>query len=118
MGCRNESKRWYCFLNPRNTMNLSFLSKLKLKNHFEYGEHLRPIRDWMIMLACFGVLFILTALWNVYVFYRAVQGEAVGGEAVVPTVTTDEIISAQETFMKRKIEEEKYQGEYHFVDPS
>jgi hypothetical protein len=99
-------------------MNLKLFSHLKLKDHLEYGEHLRPIRDWLIILGVSSVLFFASLAWNGFVFYRAVQGEAVGGEATAQIITVDEIKSAQETFIKRSIEEAKYEGEYHFVDPS
>ncbi len=99
-------------------MNLNSLSKINLRDRFEYGEHLRPLRDWMIMLSVAGVLLIASAAWNAWTFYRAWTGESVGADAIAPGVMTNEIEAAKKVFEMRALEESRYEGEYHFVDPS
>ncbi len=98
-------------------MKLTSLSGLDM-NRLEYGEHLRPFRDWMIMLAVFAALLLMSALWSAWVFYRAWTGESVGAETPAAPVKTDEIEAVKRVFEIRAIEESRYGGEYHFVDPA
>ncbi len=90
----------------------------KFEGHLSYGEHLRPIRDWMVLCALFAIGFLVSSAWNAWIFYRVVQGESVGTPTTLPVVETSEIEAAQQAFLKRAVEQSKYEGEYHFVDPS
>ncbi len=87
--------------------------------HVEYGEDIRPTRDWLLLLSCAGILLLVSVLFNVWTFARVVNGEIVGGvTTTAPQVDTNAIDAVQKVFEDRTSEELNYKGAYHFVDPS
>ena len=87
--------------------------------HAEYGEDIRPVRDWLILLCGVAVLLIASVLWNVWAYTRVVNGEMIGSAtAPAPIVDTNAIDAVQNVFQSRAAEEVNYKGAYHFVDPS
>jgi hypothetical protein len=97
---------------------LNFLTHLK--KMFIYGERLQPTRDWLILLACTGVLLVLGVGWNIFIFYQLENGKTIGTATspVVQQGTGDAVTQVQTLFQQRATEETNYQQNYHFVDPS
>jgi len=85
----------------------------------EYGETIRPVRDWLVLLGCAAVLVAASVVWNVWVYLDAVNGETSGAQNVsAPAPDTGAIDAAQDVFAARAAEEAKYESTYRFVDPS
>jgi hypothetical protein len=91
----------------------------KVLSHVEYGEDLRPVRDWLTLLAVTAILFVISVLWNGWLYVRISSGEGLGNSsAPSTTVDTNALDAAQAVFDKRATEAANYRGAYHFVDPS
>lgn len=84
----------------------------------EYGEVLRPARDWFVLLSIAAVLILISAAWNVWVFVQAGRGEPVGAQVEAPGGSANAIERAQALFEARRLEDARYRSEYQFVDPS
>ncbi|KND51179.1 MAG: hypothetical protein ABA06_02605 [Parcubacteria bacterium C7867-001] len=100
-------------------MTLPFLSKLKLSS-FSYGEYIHPLRDWFVLLIVSAVLLVASVGWNVWLFYRVLNGESLGSAtaSTTPLFDTASLSAAQTVFDARAVEEERYKKEYRFIDPS
>jgi hypothetical protein len=87
------------------------LSKLK------YGQRIRPVRDWLVLLAAFGLLLLCSLGWNLWEFSQATQGNKIGSESVQPPVQI-KLDQVKSLFNERATEQTRYIQEYKFVDPS
>jgi hypothetical protein len=96
-------------------LDLKNLSKLKIPG---YGERLRPNRDWLILFSLSCVLLAAGVVWHMSLFSKVTKGEGLEGGSVEETGRTPELDAVGRQFEARKAEEEKYLGEYRFVDPS
>ncbi|MFZ1987881.1 MAG: hypothetical protein WAV21_02520 [Minisyncoccia bacterium] len=84
-----------------------------------YGDRIQPVRDWVVLLGVGLVLFLGSIAWNLWLFVRVSSGEEIGTPSSAASgVNTDILQQAQEVFQARKVEEENYKNNYHFVDPS
>lgn len=93
----------------------------KIKSYISYGPHLRPVRDWFMLLGVGAVLLIGILFYNVWVFNQLASGNTLGTQIVsTPSVFNRSSLDAiQKVFADRASEETKYlNGTYHFVDPS
>jgi hypothetical protein len=87
--------------------------------HVEYGEDIRPVRDWLSILGGIALLFFFSMLWNVWMYVRISNGEVIGSTTTTqPGVDASAITAAESVFQKRATEETNYKTVYHFVDPS
>ncbi len=93
---------------------------LKTLSSISYGATVRPQRDWFVLISVGLVLFIASAGWNAWLFYRVFNGEVLTTDSGAPaaSVTNDTLSKAEAIFSKRSAEESRYRKEYHFVDPS
>jgi hypothetical protein len=99
-------------------MNHSLTDLLK-KVHIEYGEDIRPVRDWLALLGLLAVLLLASVAWNVWTYYDVASGGTFGGtNTTAPAINTDSFSAAQAVFGARATEEGNYRSVYHFVDPS
>ncbi len=100
----------------KNLLSLNSLKKL-----FSYGERIRPVRDWFVLLGIAAILFVLGVLWEIALFYQLQTQKQVATPTVTQAQADDiqtEITQVQALFQKRAAEEHNYQQLYHFVDPS
>ena len=97
------------------SFKLDSLSKL-----FTYGDRVHPTRDWLVLLGSAVVLFLLSVVWNVFLFSQIENGKPIGAVPTKPS-TPDvgaSVTDVQQIFQQRATEENHYQSDYHFVDPS
>lgn len=85
----------------------------------QYGETLRPARDWFVLLTISFFLILASAAWNAWVFLEVRDRD----RALVDTNqsggnTEDTVRSIETLFMEREAEAARYRSEYEFVDPS
>ncbi len=90
----------------------------KAMHAVRYGEDLRPVRDWLVLLALAGTIFVGSVLVNVWTFVRVIEGKPVGLDAAESSKDADAIQAAKKLFEERRAEEGRYKSEYQFVDPS
>ena len=98
-------------------MNLKQLA-LKVPK-ISYGDRIRPVRDWLAILAASAVLLIASIAWNAWFYYGVSLGEV--GEAAAPTTSApslDALPEARAVLETRAVEAERYRSFYEFVDPS
>ena len=86
-----------------------------------YGDHLRPVRDWVVLLMSAGVCIVASLVWNLWLFNRVVSGEVLGDAPKAGEAIVDETLTS--TLSKVLIDREAARVEYedgtkHFVDPS
>lgn len=99
-------------------MNLNFQALKKGAGQVGYGKQLRPMRDWLFLVALFIVLFLGSIAFNVWQLSKVTAGEALSGEVTAkapPSLTLD---SLQTLFEDRREEQARYISEYRFIDPS
>lgn len=101
-------------------MNVPHTDFSGIAKRFSYGDRLKPFRDWFVMLGIASVLVVGSVVWNVVIFFRAVDGEAIGTAEVRQREIFDEeaVGRVESAFTKRAEEEARYRGTYQFVDPS
>jgi hypothetical protein len=88
-----------------------------ISKRLHYGAHLRPVRDWFVLLIIF-VLFLLVSLaWNLWLFSQVTQGQQIGTASSTPD-TQIPLDSVTTLFDSRAQERAHYQHDYRFVDPS
>lgn len=100
-------------------MKLPDLSKqLAFFARFKYGKHVKPGRDWLILLLVTIMLLVLSGAWNAWMFFYGTHVAPVesAGEAA-PVLSTEKLEAAEALFERRAEEEGRYRNEYHFVDP-
>ena len=100
-------------------LNLSSLINT-LKKIFAYGDRMRPMRDWFILLSVTSVLLIAGVVWNIFLFnhFQNVQTTTTSVKVTAQQGIGDSITKVQALFQQRAAEEVNYQQNYHFVDPS
>lgn len=86
-------------------------SKLK------YGQRIRPVRDWLVLLAAFGTFLLCSLGWNLWEFSQATQGNKIGSESVQAPVQI-KLDQVKSLFQERAAEQTRYIQQYTFVDPS
>lgn len=86
-------------------------SKLK------YGQRIRPVRDWLVLLAAFAFFLLASLAWNLWEFSQATQGNKIGSENAQPPVQI-KLDQVKALFGERAAEQTRYIQEYKFVDPS
>ncbi len=98
-------------------MNLQGLIKHVPK--IGYGNRIRPLRDWFVLLAVALILLIASVAWNAWLFFRVTSGEGAASEApVTSTPVLDALPKAREVLEIRASEETRYRSLYEFVDPA
>lgn len=101
-------------MNPK-----TFISKLRFSKPSIGGYAIHPIRDWFMIVGIALALLITSVGWNMWLFSRAIEGEAIG-EAPAPANTYDlsSLDTVRAIFDRRQAEEARYRNDYRFVDPS
>ena len=101
---------------------MKYISKILdgLKKMFVYGERIRPVRDWLIVLQIALLLLALSVGWNVFLFNQFQDAKSATSSTTPQAINTigDSILQIQSIFQQRATEEGNYQKTYHFVDPS
>ncbi len=98
-------------------MNLQGLTKHIPK--IGYGDRIRPVRDWFVLLAAALILLIASVAWNAWLFYRVTNGEGFTVEApAASTPALNALPKAREVLEIRASEETRYRSFYEFVDPA
>jgi len=94
----------------------SFFSSIG--KHLSYGTRLKPYRDWFVLLSVFFVCLLCSFAWNLWLFSKVTNGQAIGTATSTPPIKTVNLDSVQTLFDARATERSHYQSQYHFVDPS
>lgn len=85
-----------------------------------YGENADPARDWMMLLAFFGIALAGCIGWNVWAFDTAASGGVIGNvpAEVAPIFEQASLDAVHAFFEARREEEARYlTGVYQFADP-
>lgn len=91
----------------------------KVIARFSYGDQVRPLRDWFIVIAIALLLLAGSAGWSYYLFERTSASDILGPVGTAAgTVNTASLDTVREVFLTRAGERVHYQTDYHFVDPS
>lgn len=86
---------------------------------FSYGDRVQPTRDWLILSGIAIGLLILSVIGNVFIFNQLESGKSLVATSTPPAPNTaGSVAAAQHLFQLRATEENHYQSDYHFVDPS
>lgn len=96
----------------------NFSLNTKSLKGISYGAALRPSRDWLLLLALFVVLLLISVGWNLWTFTKVTAGGAIGASVPVQEPGTPAVDSVTKLFEARALEEARYKNEYRFVDPS
>jgi hypothetical protein len=96
----------------KNLGSLSTMTK-----SLRYGAQLRPVRDWLVLLALFVLALFGSLVWNLWLFAEVTQGEQIGNASSTPPVEI-KLDQVTKLFQDRADERARYTGEYRFVDPS
>jgi hypothetical protein len=101
-------------------MKNSLASLESLKKIFTYGERIRPVRDWFVLLAITTILLIIGVFWNIYIFNQFENVKTPASDTHTPQLQNLEtsVQKVQTIFQSRATEENNYQQTYQFVDPS
>ncbi len=91
----------------------------KLQN-IHYGNRLRPVRDWLILVSVATVVLIVGVVWNIIEFKSSVSEQSsvinTNMRNVVNMATVEKV---QKTFVNRDKMRNRYEnGFYYFEDPS
>jgi hypothetical protein len=86
---------------------------------FAYGQRVRVLRDWLVLLLIALALFFSSVALHAFLFLRAIDGELIGsGQMQQSALDTSSLETVRTIFEARAGEELRYRGEYRFVDPS
>ena len=96
---------------------MKFLSTPHLPK-FTYGEHLRPTRDWLVMVLVGTLLLLLSATYSFFVFTQTKKIVSLNGESAPAVVATASSTDVTQIFKDRERERDNYMRVYRFVDPS
>jgi hypothetical protein len=90
------------------------------KKGMAYGERIKPVRDWLLLLLAAIVLLVASIGWNVLLFnqFQDVKSATSSTTPQALDKIGNSITQVQSIFQQRAAEEENYQKTYHFVDPS
>jgi hypothetical protein len=98
-------------------MKLSLPKMGNAANPFKYGERLNPARDWLALVSVAAILLVASIGWNVWLFLRVTNGDAIGTATDTRSLNPASIDSVDVLFQKRAATETDYKNA-HFVDPS
>ncbi|MDB5237094.1 MAG: hypothetical protein JWL88_196 [Parcubacteria group bacterium] len=87
------------------------------KNSFRYGEKLDPARDWLMLILAASVLFAASIGWNLWLFIRVTNGDAIGNATATKALNPTSITSVNALFQQRADIETQYKNA-HFADPA
>lgn len=83
----------------------------------QYGDQIRPTRDWLIMLGVFIIGLASCVVYSLLTFSSVVRGQPVGNAQVnVPAQIQLDQVNA--LFNARAAQRQHYDSDYRFVDPS
>ena len=99
-------------------MKLPATNLSKYGKALSYGGALRPMRDWLVLLALTLVLLLLSVGWNLLTFKKVTEGEPLDAGAAPLPLREAPVGKVEALFEQRAIEAERYLTEYRFVDPS
>ncbi len=86
---------------------------------FRYGDQLKPVRDWLVLLGITSLLLILSVVWNIWLFVNSENIKAINTATLLDQSTASgSIPPVQAVFQERATQETDYQHTYQFVDPS
>jgi hypothetical protein len=90
------------------------------RKFFIYGDQIKPMRDWFLVLGISCVVLLLSVAWNIFLFHQleSAKSAAVQQEAATQPGLGDAVVQIQSIFQDRATEEGNYGKLYHFVDPS
>lgn len=95
-------------------MNLGLNSITK---KLQYGDTIRPARDWLILLGLFIIGLAACIVSGLLTFSSVVRGQPVGNAQVnVPAQIQLDQVNA--LFDARAEQRQQYDSSYRFVDPS
>ena len=97
---------------------ISLMNWLRTGRALRYGERIRPIRDWLVVLGVSVALLVASAVWNTWIFIDVVQGEVIGSAESPADTPNGSIEAVQKLFDARGVEKARYENEHRFVDPS
>lgn len=83
-----------------------------------YGSTPQPGRDWLVLLGLWTILFAVSVAYNIWLFSRVTTGAALDDSQMVVEPKVTDTGAATAVFTQREGEQERYLGEYRFVDPS
>lgn len=84
---------------------------------FRYGDRLNSSRDWFVLVGITAILLLASIGWNVWLFLRVTNGEAIGTATTQASLNPASIDSVNTLFQARANTETEYKNA-HFVDPS
>lgn len=93
------------------------ISTLFSRFGFRYGARLHPVRDWLVILAVFTLLLLVSLFWNIWLFTQATNGMVLGSSQA-PEQAQVQLDQVKGLFDSRAAQQARYLQEYHFVDPS
>jgi hypothetical protein len=101
-------------------MKKIFATLGSFKKVFAYGDRIHPARDWFTVLIIALLLLIASVGWNFYLFNQFQNAKAAANvtEANTAAGVGDSVTQVQTIFQQRATEEQNYQKNYSFVDPS
>ncbi len=99
-------------------MNLKSPNMSSIGKSLSYGSRLRPYRDWFVLLSIFFICLLCSLAWNIWLFSKVTNGQAIGNATSTPPVQTTNLDSVKALFNARAAERANYQSQYRFVDPS
>jgi hypothetical protein len=101
-------------------MNLSKLTAIlsKYLRAFRYGDRVRPLRDWLLLISIAGLLLIGSGGWSFWLFTQISNKQEATVAIPAAATGTASLESVRTIFEKRAAERAHYISDYHFVDPS
>jgi hypothetical protein len=84
----------------------------------KYGSTPQPGRDWLVLLAAWAILFLISVGYHLWLFSRVTIGESLDDTQAVVEPKVVDTSAATDVFERRAGERERYLGSYRFVDPS
>lgn len=107
---------WYA---THDAMNLNSLtSQVRALKLPQYGESIRPVRDWFVLLAIALTILVLSLGYHMWLFIRVLQGEQIGEAQTTNPYDLSALEQVDAVFSERAAEEARYKNDYRFVDPS
>jgi hypothetical protein len=101
-------------------MNLSKLTALiqKYLRVFQYGDRVKPVRDWFLMVSIAGILLLGSAGWSYWLFEQTSNAKDAQLKLPPSSMKTASVETVRTIFDARAALRAHYLSDYHFVDPS
>ena len=96
----------------------SLVNRSRFITALRYGERIRPVRDWFVILGGSVIVLAASAAGNVWIFVAVAQGEVIGSAALPTDTPNGSIEAVRELFETRAVEKMRYENDYRFIDPS